>query len=290
MCTNHSDRGGSNAPKEKELRPFNILGLLKIERKSDILAFAALILSLVNAFIAYDWITRKSDSELLEPNNVAIIGYLQKPPKEETANIPERILNILSPMTYINTGDKEKSDIIESETVTISIPGSSFKATLRAYCYTDMDGTGNKMILYSDKTKSALPFSVAGGTTVSHLSHFSPSTTISSRNGLEFFNRDNFVDMKKFTDELTEIFKNKFEEKTAISKEAKRGMVIPIEFLFEGKGKEDGKKYNSQCTAYVNAWFIRRLSVCNSQYPIVSDGPGGEELVIGAGWVVLNCF
>ena len=45
----------SEVVEEKDLRPFNLLGLFKIERKSDILAFVALLLSIVNAMIAYDF-------------------------------------------------------------------------------------------------------------------------------------------------------------------------------------------------------------------------------------------
>ena len=95
--------------------------------------------------------------------------------------------------------------------------------------------------------------------------------------------------MDAFTDALIEAFRSEYEGAKRVDKTSKQEMIIPIEFTFEALTNDGAKKFITKCTTYTNARFILRLKNPESEYIVLTDGPGGE-LKVGRGWVTLQCF
>lgn len=144
---------------------------INIKKETDVLALAAFLLSLVvvvsQIFLFGYFFARGPDVKLFMPDQVLIkAGHLNKKGK--------LYVRIGAPMAYINSGGTGYNAVISREIVTLFLDtGQVFQQKWQSFQTFDIDEDGSKLIALEPK-RSANPFSVNAGSSVSHDTYFIP--------------------------------------------------------------------------------------------------------------------
>lgn len=136
--------------------------LIEIEKKTDVLAFAAFVIS-IGGLITQSVNLLKGSEVLLEPPK-QIVFYEYK--HSET----KKYLAISAMMTYLNMGSSGYNDITKIEEAFIFIGDKTIKLT--AQKFTSSSREGEKLIF--KKTIDSVPVQIKSGSVVSHETKFFP--------------------------------------------------------------------------------------------------------------------
>jgi hypothetical protein len=129
-----------------------------ISRRSDFVAFAALVISIVTASIQLSGYIKGAQLKLLPPDQVFIVKDAA-PGEEPRARFGATLI-------YVNTGEKGYNAIIRRELVHVVIAGKDYEQGWDEFV--TFDG------FTPNKPEPAKPFSVDGGDATSHQTYFIP--------------------------------------------------------------------------------------------------------------------
>lgn len=171
------------------VKPFRFLGLLEIERKTDILALAAFLLALGGVVFQTYHFFRGASVTLFSPEQITLVAYRYKAPDGPVH------LRIASRMAYVNAGQMGYTAVIKRESVRFALTGHVYEQYWQAFTALDAEGQALKTNFQSD----AHPQPIEGGSAVSHETYFAPRTVpcrkedSGCRSGRNFLTLDDFV-------------------------------------------------------------------------------------------------
>ena len=158
---------------------FKIFGI-EIERKTDILAFAAFVISIGGLIGQLAILLRGPDVSLYPPENVLIT-------KDD-----RNFLRLSALMIYINTGSSGYNDIVKKEKVFFTLGNKKIEFNWDDY----IDATANGDKLNLNRKSDAIPEQVNAGGVLTHETYFAPWET---REGKD----TTFIEWKKFLSEIS---------------------------------------------------------------------------------------
>ena len=143
-----------------------ILGI-EIERKTDILAFAAFIISISNLILQFFNLVKGPNLTLESPQQVLIQSY------SYSAN-GKKYIRIAAIMNYFNQGSPGYHDIIKSEEAYIKFPNQNKEIKLNAQKYIHSKEKKGELVI--ETISNAIPVQIKSGDIVSHETLFVPWT------------------------------------------------------------------------------------------------------------------
>jgi len=259
-----------NERTERHKPPFDI-GLLLIERKSDLIAFVALILSSLSLIVALYLFLKKPDPRLLVPKTVIFAGL------SEGKGQP-RSLSISTPMSYVNMGEKDQPWIAVDEYVRFSLPGSNHRYVHHSSGYGELLRIGNLLESVSEKKQQAFPFKVGGSDVLAHVTQFSPKRGLPPVNA----GRD-FLSLRDFSSALMKTWREETQNQPFEQSRLQHTVPLTLEFCAKGL---DGTNIGTRCTVYLYYDDLWNLA-SNMERTLKNSG---SDKVLGQGWSVVTCF
>jgi len=150
---------------------------IEIERKTDILAFAAFIIS-VSSLVAQGVNLVRGPEILLEPPKQVLLRGESYPDQRVYTRIAATLV-------YLNKGSPGYDDIVREETAIIEVGDTRFTLHGQDYVSTGVREGG----FYLDKKSDADPVQIASGSVVTHENYFAPwpeKGATPSQNYIEF--------------------------------------------------------------------------------------------------------
>jgi len=153
------------------MKPLNILNLITIERTTDILAFAAFLISILALGPQLYGLIDFSDIKLYPPENVLIVGH----------NFTEKsgkFVRFAASLTFENTGNPRYSDAVQKEYATMEIIGDKISGEKYDYIWDvivlpkEKKGTLNEIDMIPEGI--SIPFKLKGGEILTHMTYFTP--------------------------------------------------------------------------------------------------------------------
>lgn len=138
-----------------------ILGI-EIERKTDILAFVAFLISISSLVTQTANLIKGPEVNLEPPTQILINSH--KYPDDKS------YIRISAKLTYLNTGSPGYDDNIKSEKVSFSIQNREITLIGQEYIESSVENKTLKIERKSD----AVPVQIKSGTVVSHETYFAP--------------------------------------------------------------------------------------------------------------------
>lgn len=144
---------------------------IEIERKTDILAFTAFLLSLGG--ISYQIVTfiRGPDVTLAKPQQVVVYMYPMRDSKTE-------YLTLISPVAYVNRGHSQNNALVMKESVSFVLKGEQKNyvwhqfVSVSTSSESGVEGMKTNSKIEIRETQLAAPFVVPGSGAVSHYTWF----------------------------------------------------------------------------------------------------------------------
>lgn len=156
---------------------------IEIEKRTDILALAAFILSMGSLLAQCFNIVRGPEVVLDGPKIITLYSHVGGDGK--------RYLRLAATLTYLNNGSPGYDDILKSEVVTVSTETKTIK--LNAKYYINSKSSGKKMTTIF--VKDAVPMAIKSGSVYSHETEFIPFPDKTNKNS-------NYVEIKRFIEQL----------------------------------------------------------------------------------------
>lgn len=198
---------------------------IEIERKTDILAFAAFLLALAGILYQVFGYLQGPDVKLFPPEQILIFT--------EKIRADEYVMFATS-MAYVNTGQPGYNAALKSESIRFTIAGKKYEQKWQEFI--SSGSSGNKLIKV--KRDEAHPLAINAGSTISHETSFAPRS-IHVRNENDKSRFKNFLKWEDFLKSITG------------SKE------LVFELVSEIYG--DPHPLNIKCKIYVDDNFINLL-------------------------------
>lgn len=216
-----------------------LLGI-QIERKTDILAFTAFLLS-VSTLIFQGILVIQGPDVTLFPS-AQIILYSHKYPDTH-----KEYVTIISTMTYVNRAPSGKNGVVSAEKVKFSINNRVYEQTWHQFVFVSTDSQQRQNLLVNERA-SAAPFVVNAGSAEAHDTWFAPTTDIDCA----FRGQECDVD-KDFLASTT--FVQAFED---LLLEGEDRTTRVLEFTLEARTLEDGEK-RQECQTRLTARYLRQF-------------------------------
>ena len=140
---------------------FRFLGI-EIERKTDVLAFAAFVISIGSIVAQFVNLVRGPEIILDGPKIVTLYSG--------TASNRKDYLRIAAGFTYLNKGSPGYDDILKSESVTVEMDKISLRLTAKNYIETSGAGKNMERVFKND----AIPVALKSGAVTNHETEFFP--------------------------------------------------------------------------------------------------------------------
>lgn len=187
---------------------------IQIERKTDILAFAAFLISLLGVATQAAFFVRGADVELFVTEQVLLMG--DKIRDEKYARIAAR-------MTYVNRGQVGYNDILRQELVRFKIGNTEYEHYWQDYTSSKEEGGKLSMNIRGD----ALPVAINAGSSESHETFFAPRwvTQNGVRSGKNYIQWDKFLTTISAQNEIVFVFRFK----TFLGKEGEAACKIVVD-------------------------------------------------------------
>ena len=139
---------------------FNFFGI-KIDKKTDILALAAFLISIAAVISNIYYFMQGADIELVDPKQIVIKRY---------ENNEQFFTNFFISMTYYNDGHPGYSDVIKKESAIVIFNNVSYEFIGQYSALTDRDKNS-----LNEKNKGPnVPLIVKAREAVTHETHFEP--------------------------------------------------------------------------------------------------------------------
>ena len=190
--------GDPHSDNYQTTHPHYNLKYLLLDRKTDVVAFTALLLTFINLSAGAYYFYFNADIVHEHPNTVLIWAYGNQNDK--------RYLSVSADLAYINSSNKTQNAVLKEENVTIEsirCPSDNTLITinkeLRAGYYEQMVIGGKKVSRVN--TRAALPKQIPGLSVASHGSSFFPhERDCRNKQSCETFG--NYLKMKDFIEIL----------------------------------------------------------------------------------------
>lgn len=161
---------------------FRLFGI-QIEKKTDILAFAAFVISVGTLVAQLVNLVRGPDIVLDGPKIVTLYS--------SPGGDGKHYIRLAARFTYLNNGSPGYDDFLKSESATILVDGASIE--LEAKDFVELSSHGKVMM--RKRLNDATPVALKSGEVVSHETEFVPFPSRNSSN-------ENFVSRAEFIDKL----------------------------------------------------------------------------------------
>jgi hypothetical protein len=189
-----------NPKNEKNInnKVWNLFGLFSIERKTNVLAFAAFLIAIVSATYQLTNYLKGPDVILFSPDQI----MLEK--RESTED--EMLLGIVAPMSYVNTGGAGYNGTVHREIIRFQLGAKIFEYTWQEFGRSTSEGRE----LIFNTMGEARPFPVNGGSSDSHETRFAPRRPRCPTHDRDCLN-SNFLSTETFFDKTNGLKKLRFE-------------------------------------------------------------------------------
>jgi len=197
---------------------YKILGI-EIERKTDILAFAAFVISLGGLTAQVINFVKGSDVQLKTPSQILISS---KPKKQGHYTL------MSAKLAYFNNGSPGYNDVTKSEDIYFTIGHQNIHLTAQNYIATE-DKEGK---LITTKISDADPVQIKSGDLVVHETHFYPWPSKTKDKSKNFIQYSEFIRLLKKQPELIINFKIKTYKNKKFNFSCKlitQDFIIPLE-------------------------------------------------------------
>ena len=145
-----------------EIRIFG-LHILDIERKTDILAFAAFIISLGGVIYQVTDFFRGAKVTLIPPEQLLI-----RTMKYDNEN---RYIVFSLPIAYVNSGGTGHNAVIKKELISVKLAGQDYSHSWQLFINTWSEG---KKLVFDKQKKGANAFVLNAGSAVAHETEYAP--------------------------------------------------------------------------------------------------------------------
>ncbi|OQZ01483.1 MAG: hypothetical protein B6D35_03305 [Candidatus Brocadia sp. UTAMX2] len=136
---------------------------IEIERKTDILALAAFIISISGLLYQITVFLQGPRVHLISPEQITLTTY-------SYGNDSNKYVSIIANMTYVNSGQEGHNAVIQKEKVSFEIGSQTYEFAWQKF----VDVTSEENRLDIKFIKSANPFSLSAGSAESHETQFFP--------------------------------------------------------------------------------------------------------------------
>lgn len=141
-----------------------VLGI-EIERRTDILAFAAFLMALGNVVYQAALAFRGPDIHLFPPEQLVILG--------EQYPSGKRYVRFAAKMSYVNDGSVGYNAAVVGESLHFQLGDTQYEQRWQTF-ESFQRSPDDPLKLESLKTEDAHPFTLAAGSTVGHETYFAP--------------------------------------------------------------------------------------------------------------------
>ena len=149
---------------------------IEIERRTDVLAFAAFLLAAANAVYQVHLLLRGPEVVLFPPEQILI----------KAERYPENrvMVRFAAKMAYVNVGSPGHNAAITSEGLRFDLGGKTYRQGWQAFTsfqvVAEEGGTaaGERSALSTSKMEDANPFTIGSGSTVAHETFFAPNSAL----------------------------------------------------------------------------------------------------------------
>lgn len=159
-----------------------ILGI-EIKKKTDILAFAAFIMSLGSLIIQFKYLIQGSKLVFESPKNVLIMTDANND------------IRLSAKLTYFNEGSPDYHAIVKSEEAHIEFPNKTIILTASSYIRSEENKENKDDKPKIRKKSDADPVQVKSGDTVSHETYFVPFPTNTDNPDQNFIKYPDFISL-----------------------------------------------------------------------------------------------
>ncbi len=139
---------------------------IEIERRTDILALAAFIISISGLLYQITVFVQGPRVHLIPPEQITLTTY-------SYGNNGNKHITLIANMTYVNSGQEGHNAVIQKEKVSFEIGNQTYEFVWQYF----VDITSEGKRLDRKVIKSAQPFSLNAGSAESHETHFFPRST-----------------------------------------------------------------------------------------------------------------
>ena len=200
---------------------FKILGI-EIERKTDILALAAFIISIGSLLSQVVLLLRGADITLYKPEQILIKSHEYPDGKS--------YMRLSATMTYRNSGSPGYNDTIRKEKVFFTINEKKYELNWDDY----IDSTAKEKEIIITKKTDAVPTQVDAGSVVVHETYFAPWPAEGDDPSANYIEWNDFIE--KISSQKSLLFKFHFESFDG-KKEEVSCKVVVSEFIKHLKQK-----------------------------------------------------
>lgn len=139
---------------------------IEIERKTDILALAAFIISISGLLYQITVFVQGPRVHLIPPEQITLTTT-------SYGNNGNKYITIIANMTYVNSGQEGHNAVIQKEKISFEIGNQTYELVWQYF----VDVTSEGKRLDRKVIKSAQPFSLNAGSAESHETQFYPRST-----------------------------------------------------------------------------------------------------------------
>lgn len=162
---------------------FRLFGIV-IERKTDVLAFAAFLISIGSLTAQFVNLVRGPDIVVEGPKLVTFYS--------DRATDNKQYLRVFAGFTYLNTGSPGYDDILKSERADVLVDDVVISLQAKNYIETSSD-PNNKKNMTLKIVDDALPIALKSGAVLSHETEFMSFPGQNLRDGVNFSEMDPFL-------------------------------------------------------------------------------------------------
>jgi hypothetical protein len=140
----------------------NILGLIEIEKKTDVLAFTAFIISILTAVYQIGLFVIGPNAKLLVPEGITMVRFDDSP--------PQPYISVIAPISIANTSGAQEPLLLLRQTAVVQVGDRTIPLTWHDIIEAPISGGTIKF----DNSKAVSPFIIDTKKVSSNLIRFTP--------------------------------------------------------------------------------------------------------------------
>jgi hypothetical protein len=252
--------------------PYDI-GLFLIERKTDVIAFVALILSLISFMLALAWVFQRPDPVIIPPRGIDLFGMSHPGRDQQT-------LGLSAVVSYANRGGVDQPWIVLDEQVHFQLEEGGPRLTLTGGGHSVSVAVEDRLIELSEQSRPASPFRIPGGDVVAHPTDFMPERQPAASGDVD---RD-YLGTYDFVEPLM----RRWREATKGQDFDKAAVEIPVVVAFDFCAYGiDGRRIGARCNAEL--YYMDLFDLAENQARTLHVNTD-QSTPVGQGWTSVACY